>query len=126
MERMRNLCQRIGRAVATPTMRGVWKRLVLFLMLLCLTPQLTALWRIALYGEATQQGILMGCIIILAAVVSMTRWVRRTRKDEHGGSKAVDRPAVADKAVQRRGKTMGGTARKDGKPRPRRRGKRKA
>lgn len=84
--------------------RGACGRIALCGLLLILSPQLVGLWRIALYGEAAEQGVLL-CV----AVVCWTVWgLIKDRRRRDDGEKADDGGDVADKAVQRGGQGVGG------------------
>lgn len=99
-----NAWRRLRRWFGSAAGRGACGRVALCGLLLALSPQLVALWRIALYGEAAEQGVLL-CV----AVVCWTVWtlVRDKRRRRHGKD-ADDGPDVADKAVQRGGQGVGG------------------
>lgn len=98
------LWRRLRRWFGSAAGRGACGRVALCGLLLTLSPQLVGLWRIALYGEAAEQGVLL-CV----AVVCWTVWtlVRDKRRRRHGKD-ADDGPDVADKAVQRGGQGVGG------------------
>lgn len=110
------LWRRLKRWFGSARGRGACGRIALCGVLLALSPQLVGLWRIALYGEAAEQGVLL-CV----AVVCWTAWGLVKDRRRRNSEKADDGGDVADKAVQRGGQDVGG--RRADRPGRRRRAK---
>ena len=66
--------------LCSPRVKAVLGRLFAAVLLMVFSPQLVALWRIALYGEAYEQGLLCWAIILLGALWSIRRRLKQLPK----------------------------------------------
>jgi hypothetical protein len=80
--------------------RRMAKRTLACALAIVLSPQLVALWNIALYGERVQQGVLWCVLVILWYLRAV--WHDRKPKEGKRG-KTVSGATVEDKPVQRTG-----------------------
>lgn len=90
--------------------RAVAGRLLVLVLVVALSPQIVAVWRILLAGAPADQGLILIICAVLVFIVGSRRRVRQLKKeDDHGSRKQSrrvagkpNRSSAAPRAVNRR------------------------